>query len=103
MENKINWDRDDYWNEYYIYDDYFLSFDFDHCQVDEDEWKELVSRWNLNSKIVIGDSRYNPNSEDISIFNDDYSIVISGINYDGIPGYYLILTFNKNYQIFQRI
>jgi len=96
VENKINWNRIDYWNEYNIYDKYFLSFHFDHCQVDEEEWKELVKNWNLNTKVIIGDSEYDPESEDVSIYNDDYSIVISGVNYDGLPGHYLMLTFNKN-------
>jgi len=96
MEDKINWNREDYWNEYDIYDDYFLSFHFDHCQVEEDKWKELVKKWNLDTKVTIGDSRYNPESENISIYNDDYSMVISGINYDGFPGHGLMLTFNRN-------
>lgn len=96
MENRINWDKEDYWNEFVLYDEYFLSFHFDHCQVDEKEWKELVKKWKLNTKVVKGDSKYDPESEDISIYNDNYSIVISGINYDGVPGHYLMLTFNKN-------
>ena len=96
MENKIDWNRKDYWNEYNIYDEYFLSFHFDHCGVKEEKWKELVKKWNLNTKIIIGDSEYDSESEDVSIFNNDYSIVISGMNGDGIPGYYLMLTFNKN-------
>lgn len=95
MENKINWNRRDYWNEYDIYDEYFLSFHFDHCMVDKEAWEELIKEWKLNAKIIIEDG-CTSESRDISIYNDDYSIVISGINYDGTPGYYLMLTFNKN-------
>lgn len=98
MENKINWDREDYWNELNIYDEYFLSFHYDHCAFDEDRWKDLIEKWKLNIKITKGDSRYDPESEDVTAYNDDYSIVINGMGNDdeGIPGYYLMLTFSKN-------
>lgn len=96
MEDKINWNREDYWNELYMYDEYFISFHYDHCAFDEDGWKKLVDKWKLNIKTTIGDSRYDPNSEDATAYNDDYTIVISGMGNDGIPGYYLILTFSKD-------
>lgn len=96
MKCDINWEREDYWNELYKCDEYFLSFHFDHCAFEEDKWKELVEKWKLNIKTTIGDSRYDPESEDATAYNDGYTIVISGIGNDGIPGYYLILTFSKD-------
>ena len=91
MKCDVNWDRKDYWNELYKCDDYFISFHYDHCAFDEDKWK-------LNIKITIGDNRYDPESEDVTAYNDDYTIMISGMGNDneGIPGYYLILTFSKD-------
>lgn len=89
MENKINWDRKDYWNEYNIYDEYFISFHLDHVGINEHKWKELVKKYELNTVIYEG-------SRDITVHNDDCTIVISGNNCGGIPGYYLMLTFNKN-------
>jgi hypothetical protein len=96
MKCDINWDRKDFWNELYKCDEYFLSFHYDHCDLDEDAWEELVKKWKLNIKIAISDSRYDPESEDATAYNDDYTIVISGIGCDGMPGYYLILTFSKD-------
>jgi len=95
MKCDINWDREDFWNELYKCDEYFLSFHFDHCAFDEDKWKELIEKWKLNIKTTIGDSQYDPESEDATVYNDDYTIVISGMGND-IPGYYLILTFSKD-------
>ena len=92
MENKINWNRKDYWNEFYMYDDYFLSFHFDKIYLDEDKWKELVENWNLNTKITKETSEI----EDISIYNNNYSIVITGMNDNGIPHGGLMVTFSKN-------
>ena len=88
MENKVNWDREDCWNEYIMYDDYFLSFHFDHCNIDEDKWKELVKKWGLTTKSFP--------EEDVTAFNDNYSIVITGNDYDGLPEHYIMLTFSKN-------
>ena len=85
MENKINWERKDYWNDYYIYDEYFLSFNLDHVGIKE-SWKELLEKWKLSTRIIIdydGD-------ECISVHNDDYSIVITRVFY------YMIMTFSKN-------
>lgn len=95
MKCDINWDRDDFWNELYKCDEYFLSFHFDHCAFYEDKWKELVEKWKLNIKVTICDS-YDPESEDVTAYDDDYSTVVSGIGNDGVPGYYLILTFSKD-------
>lgn len=89
MENKINWDRNDYWNEYDKYDKYFLSFHFDHIALYEDSWKELIKKWKLNILL----SREN---EDVSAYNENYSIVITGNNCDEIPQYYIMLTFSQN-------
>lgn len=96
MEDNINWESTEYWNEYYKYDEYFLSLHLDQCRIHRDKWIELVKKWSLNTRVIIGDSIYDPDGEDVSVFNEDYSIVISGINYQEIPGYYLILTFSKN-------
>lgn len=89
MENKINWDRKDYWNEYNIYDEYFISFHLDHVGIDENRWKELVEKWRLST--IVHDEK-----GDVSVHNENCSIVISGINCNGIPVRYLMLTFNKN-------
>ena len=89
MENKINWDRKDYWNEYSIYDEYFISFHLDHIGIDEHKWKELVEKYGLKTVIY-------KESGDVTVHNDNYSIVASGNNCGGIPGCYLMLTFNKN-------
>ncbi len=91
MEDKINWDREDYWNEYDIYDEYFLSFHLDHAGINEYKWKEFVKEWKLDTRITLDDEH-----EDVSVYNNDYSIVITGNNCEEVPGYYLILTFNKN-------
>lgn len=91
MENKIDWNRRDYWNEYDLYDEYFLSFHFDHAGVDEFGWKELVKKYGFNTTVTA-----NMSGEDMSVYNNDYSIVITGINYEEIPGYYIMLTFSKN-------
>lgn len=98
MKVDINWEKDDYWNELYKCDDYFISFHYDHCAFDEDGWRELVEKWELNIKITVGESIYDLESEDVTAYNDDYTIVISGMGNDneGIPGYYLILTFSKD-------
>lgn len=95
MEDKINWDRKGYWNEFGIYDEYFISFHYDHCAFDEDEWKKLVEKWKLNIKTTIGDSEYDPESRAATAYNDDYTIVISGMG-DDVPGYYLMLTFSRD-------
>lgn len=81
MENKIDWERKDYCNEYHIYDEYFLSFHLDHAGIKEFEWKELIEKWKLNTRVI---------GEDTSVYNDDYSIVIT------ITFYYMMLTFSKN-------
>jgi hypothetical protein len=81
MENKINWERKDYWNDYHIYDEYFLSFHLDHAGLKESEWKELIEKWKLNTRVI---------GEDISVYNDDYSIVMT------TTFYYMMLTFSKN-------
>lgn len=81
MENKINWERKDYWNDYHIYGEYFLSFHLDHAGMKESEWKELIEKWKLNTRVI---------GEDISVYNDDYSIVTT------ITFYYMMLTFSKN-------
>ncbi len=95
MKCDINWDREDFWNELYKCEEYFLSFNFDHCAFEEDKWIELVEKWKLNTKVTIGDSRYDPESEDITAYNEDYTIVVTGMGND-TPGYYLILTFSKD-------
>lgn len=92
MKNEINWDRKDYWNEYNKYDEYFLSFHFDHVGIYKNKWKELIKKWKLNSKVL---SLLDEN-DDVSFHNDNYSIVISGNNCEEIPGYYSILTFSTN-------
>ena len=94
MKCDISWDREDFWNELYKYDEYFLSFHFDRCAFEEDKWKELVEKWKLNIKTTI--CTYDPESEDATAYNDGYTIVISGMGNDGIPGYYLALTFSKD-------
>lgn len=93
MENKINWNKKDYLDDYNLYDEYFLSFHFDHIGLCEDKWKELVKKFGLNTKVVINESN------DITICNDDQNIVITGNNCGGIPGYYLMLTFSINIDI----
>jgi hypothetical protein len=92
MKNEINWDRKDYWNEYNKYNEYFLSFHFDHVGIYKNKWKELIKKWKLNSKVL---SLLDEN-DDISAYNNDYSIVISGNNCEEVPEYYSILTFSKN-------
>jgi len=96
MKCDINWDRKDFWNELYKCDEYFLSFHYDHCSFVEDEWKKLIEKWKLNIKTATGDSKYCSESEGATAFNDDYTIVISGIGKDGMPGCYLMLTFSKD-------
>jgi hypothetical protein len=66
MEKKIDWDRRDYWNEYDLYDGYFLSFHFDHAGVDEFWWKELIKKYGLNTRITT-----NMSGEDISAYNNN--------------------------------
>jgi hypothetical protein len=93
MENKINWDRKDYWNEYNIYDECFISFHLDHVGLDENKWNELVKKYGL--KTVVYEESGGGNG-DVSVHNDDYSIVISANNCGDVPCYYLMLTLNKN-------
>jgi hypothetical protein len=91
MENKIDWERKGYWNELDKYDGCFLSFHYDRAGVDECGWKELIKKYGLSTMVTIDIS-----GENVSVYNDDYSIVITGNNCEEIPGYYIMLTFSKN-------
>ncbi len=85
MENKIDWERKDYYNQYNEYDEYFLSFHLDHVGIKESEYNELVEKWKLGIRVIKNDR-----DKDISIYTDDYSIVIT------MSFYYMMLTFSKN-------
>lgn len=86
MESKIDWESEDYWNEYDLYDDYFLSFHLDHAGIEELLWEEFVEKWKLNTTVIKDDN----GDECISVYSDDYSIVITRVFY------YVMMTFSKN-------
>ena len=73
-------------NENNKYDEYFLSFNYDHCGEKEDKLDELVNKWKLTIKLTT-EGRY----EMVETFhNDKYTIVLTR------SYYYYILSFSKN-------
>ena len=94
--SKINWNQQDYYNKLNIFDSDFLEIGLDHMAFDETKWDEFIKKWNLKIQVI---------EDDCSVYNDSYSIVMSGLDgliekqcveNEHIPGYYLALTFNKN-------
>lgn len=91
---KISWNQEDYWKRLSIFDSDFLEIGLDHMAFDVSKWDEFIKKWDLKIRII---------DDDCSAYNDNYSIVMSGL--DGfiedienkhVPGYYLALTFSKN-------
>lgn len=95
MQVDIDFNEEDVHRRLKEHDLSFFEIAVDHASFKKIYFNELIKKWKLKSQNGIKGTK---EDDLITYYNDEYSLAITGLNEngDGIPYYYISLTFSKD-------